>query len=69
VSRTLRITYLRDLKRPLCRGDIVRHVGLASSYVILEGGKQPIAVRHVTIDNPSEWELVEYMDDDARVKP
>lgn len=41
----------------LNRGDIVFHIGSGNSYVVIETYPQIIAIRHVTIANPSEWVL------------
>lgn len=48
-----------DELKELERGDIVRHLGDAGSFVVCDNfGKRVTAVRTADITNPSEWEVV-----------
>ncbi len=42
-------------------GDVVRHRGSGEVYVVLRqavNDKPALAVRHITVSNPPEWDIV-----------
>ena len=51
----IKLTNLKEVRR----GDILRNNGTGNSYVVLSTyGDRILAVRDVTVTNPSEWTLV-----------
>lgn len=45
-----------ELKQ-LSDGDIISHLGSGESYIVITGWPNIVAIRKITVTNPSEWEL------------